>query len=264
MADETTGTVPSGTETKTDESASQKPDAQASPDQSSGASKTGREDWVPPYRLREVSDRAERTERAFAELQQRLEQQDVRVRQVFGVEQPDPKKEAIRKEFLSYFPEYAKLARFAERLGDRDPGELLDRLEQGQQQSQLAVAHQMYDVIDQQMAEAYGEKVPQFARDAAYAAFVTWLSQNPQHEARFNRHDASLATEFWKLYSSGVLETHRQHFTETEQRRRAAAMHVPRGGSGSADIVPGKKEKKVYKDLDEATDEAFSRLAEQR
>jgi hypothetical protein len=214
--------------------------------------------------LREVSERAERTERAFAELQNRLTQQDERIKQVFGVQQPDPKREAIRQEFLSYFPEYQSLQRLAEWVGDRDPAQVFNGLVQSREEGQLAVAHQMYDAIDTKMADAYGDKPPQFARDAAYAAFVTWLGSHPEYETRFARHDTSLATEFWNLYSSGVLEPHRQHFTAAEQTRRAAAARLPRGGASSADIVPGDRKKKAYKDLDEASDAAFDMLREQQ
>ena len=247
-----------------DPSAAPKPDAPASSAQPDGAPKAGGDGWVPSYRLREVSERAEQVARSNAELQQRLEEQDRRMRQAFGIDQADPKREAIRKELLQYLPEYERVATLVEKLGDRDIGELVDRLAEGQQQAQVNIGHQLLDGLDKVMADAYGEKVPPFAKQAAYAAFSAWVGSDPLAAQRYQRHDLTLSADFWKQYSSGVLDPHRQHFTEQEARRRAAAARTPRGGSGYADIVPGKREKKVYKDLDEVTDAAFDSLRESR
>lgn len=273
MADDPTTSAEQATSTATatEGETSAKSDAQTSTQTTSGASRSAdAEHMVPSYRLREQTERTRQAEQQLTELRGRMDEQDRRMRAAFGVDQSDPRRDAIRKEFLGYFPEYAKLEKLAEHAEEVEKLlALRTDLENGLERSRVGIGHAAYDHIDTLMADAYGDKVPPFAKQAAYAAFTGWIASDPELNAYYQqceqsgRFDPRIASEFWKLYSSGVLESHRTHFSAAEQHRRALAARVPRGGGGG-DVIPGKKERKPFKTLDEAVEAADEELKAQR
>lgn len=258
-----------GTATPTpDTSAAPKPDAQVSAPVSGGGTADGGEHMVPSYRLRE---QREQLESRIAELQSQFdsyrEEQESRVRAAFGMgERPDPRKERIKQELLGVIPELDTLMVLASKLGGVEGVEKLintrEAFETSQRESAVNQGHLLFDQIDTLLNEAYGDKVPKLATQSAYSAFQTYLQIEPSAQTKFMRGDQSVVRDFWQAYTSGVLESHRKHFSAQESARRANAARIPRGGPGT-DVIGGKREKKTYKDLDDATDAAFDMLREQ-
>jgi hypothetical protein len=240
-----------------------KPDAQASrADGSQAQGDQQRDGWVPSYRLRDVSQRAERAEQTLRELQQKLEEQDRRFKTAFGIDEPDPHTQKVREDFYRLFPEYRRLEKLAARADDIEEILGLD-LKDFKTQVNTGAGHFMLDILDKSMSDAYGEKVPELAKQAAYSTFIAWVGADEAAQARYGRRDPSLPVDFWKLYSSGVLEPHRTHFSEAEARRRAAAHNTVRGGGTG--IIQQKERPKIKPgDLDAAADVAFGMLDEQR
>ena len=250
-------------------SAAPKVDAQPSSTPPAAAPKGDGENWVPSYRLRETTDRYDKElKQVRDEFSAYREEQEARVRAAFGLgERPDPQAEKVREQFFQVFPQFKRLERLAGKLStDEDVDKLVNAqevYEKFQSQFYTNQGHAMFDNIDTLLAEAYGKEAPKLATQAAYSAFQTYLQIEPTAQSKFSRGDQSVVRDFWQAYTSGVLEPHRKHFSAQEAARRANAARIPRGGPGT-DVIGAKREKKSYKDIDEATDAAFDMLKEQR
>lgn len=116
-----------------------------------------------------------------------------------------------------------------------------------QEAQQNAIATRTWDAFDTAVKGVFGETVHPFTKQSLDAAFVSWLETDQNAAARYRSGDLTLATEFMRMYQTGVIGPARARAQNPNPagglpRRPGAPQppaRVPRGGAGGSPAVPG-------------------------
>ncbi len=216
------------------------PSAPTIPAQSTQAPATGvasedRSNWVPPHRLRETREAAERQAaqqfaQREAQLRQEADQYRAQLHRLVGVgPQPDPQKDTIRQQYFDLFPE-AKILH--ER--SKDIVGLLNQagnLEAVQQHHWQGYARQTMDRLYGLAAEFNGAPLSDSGKQWLHSSFVGWVNQNPDRATRYEQ-DPSIVEDYWREYTSNFGDPVRRAAAATVQGRAAAVQGLPQDTPG--------------------------------
>jgi hypothetical protein len=201
-----------------------------------------RSNWVPPYRLREISQKYRQMEAQVHFLRQQLAA-------LTGVQPPtaeeaanDPEARLIREQFHRLFPRLAKLEQLAdklERFAAVDPEQLTSSTEH----YWTALGHETLNQVIEKMQDVIGGQLTPFAQKVLCQSFVAWVESDPDLQQRYTMRDPSLVADYIKEYQAGILDPFRRKSTSAVQQRVQATARLPRqGGSGpvAGAAKPGK------------------------
>lgn len=245
--------------------------------------KEKRDDWIPPHRLSEVSGRLTKREQEYQELQQRLQENERKLRLAMGVEQQDPSEvedEKARQVLRRLFPAL-------EKLNDETLEKLLQTAQAGEaiQQTNEAYwnrhADQMIGDLKTEFARALGTEALtdsqakrismaylqeaeacQAARVRAQREIERTGHTNYDFEndflSRHNKGDKKLVAEFVKTFTEDFFEPARRQVTRTVGGR----IPTPNGrGRGSVTSRQEKPKLGTEKEFKNALNDAIERYS---
>lgn len=166
-----------------------------------GASGTGtppedRSNWIPPYRVQEMSRRAATLERQLA-----IEQARTRALAGLPAEQPrfedtlSPEDRELRQGFLKLFPEFKVLMEHGDKLAKLAPA-ADDLLTRGDEQW-VREGHRTLRTLSTAYAKHIGaESLEPASQRRLGALFQDWLESDPQLASRYAYGDDRLVDEF--------------------------------------------------------------------
>ena len=198
-----------------------------------GAAPEDRSNWIPPYRLREASEAAERraTERHVAELEkvrQEAEQYKRQLHSLVGVQPPqNPEVDTIRQQFAQLYPGLAKLEeRGEDLLGIINKIEELNYLQEMQWRERGKTAT---DRLFGHAAKSLGvPELPEEAKRTLLNSFIGFVQSSPEMTKRYAE-DPSVVEDFWQAFSSSFIDP---------VRRSAATNVMGRVPSGLPQDTP--------------------------
>jgi hypothetical protein len=221
-----------------------------------------RSNWVPPHRLREESTRAREAAARVQQYERDLHYERQRVAALSGVQPPpaptDPENEIIRAQFLKIFPEYAKLAKLADRadqLAAFDPSQVMS----AQDQQYEIMGNQALARLNERAQELFGGELGPLAKQSLEMTFGAWVHANPELHSRYAMQDPKLFDDFFTLYRKEMVDPHRRQSTLSTAPRDRAVPRLPRSGPGSNIPGPGPRTLKPT-DTDEYHGAAFRAL----
>jgi hypothetical protein len=194
-----------------------------------------RTNWVPPHRLREITQARQQIEQQL----QHARQQVAALTNTPGPAQPsDPQQEALRRELFQLVPGLDKLLSISEKLqalAQVDPQDVTG----AQEHYWTMMGNQTLRQVEGELCKALGtDKLTPFAQQSVRQSFAVYVQSNPEAASKYASQDPSLITDFVQEYTTGILEPHRRSITTTVQQPRVAAVsRLPRGGNSTA--IPG-------------------------
>lgn len=220
--------------------------------------------WVPPYRLREVREQAERQAReqmaAFqSQYQSEIQQLRQQLGALVGVQQPqNPEVQAVRTQFAQLYP---GLAQLEERAAE------LQALTERAQDFEASTSHQwtMYgrtvmDKIYSQAEKALGAPLNDEGKRALHSAFTGFVQSSPELTARYAQ-DPTLADEWFQSFSSAFISPAQRAASATVAGRAAAVQNLPNLTGGA---VPPVSQPPKPKDMDERAAQAWTQFQQNR
>lgn len=220
--------------------------------------------WVPPYRLREVREQAERQAREqMATFQSQYQSEIQQLRQqlgaLVGVQQPqNPEIQAVRTQFAQLYP---GLAQLEERAAE------LQALTERAQDFEASTSHQwtMYgrtvmDKIYSQAEKALGSPLNDEGKRALHSAFTGFVQSSPELTARYAQ-DPTLADEWFQSFSSAFISPAQRAASATVAGRAATVQTLPNLTGGA---VPPVSQAPKPKDMDERAVQAWTQFQQNR
>lgn len=194
----------------------------SSPAPATSVPQEDRSNWVPPYRLRETTQRYEQTLQSERQQWQReLEQREARIRALVGVTPPEnPQIDEVKKQFGQVFPGLSKLEAQAAQVDAL----LAQREEMDHLRQHVWAMHNKnaMDTLYKAAAETYGEQLSDDSKRSLGAAFIGYLNTNPDEYARY-QNDPSVVVDFWKSFTGRFIDPVRRQATA------ASANRIPSG-----------------------------------
>jgi len=217
-----------------------------------------RSDWVPPHRLRETREAAQR-EFATKETQYQAELEQVKrqLQALVGVQPPqNPEIDLVRSQFSQLYPGLSKME---ERAADLE--KMMERTQQLEAQSthywdahSRTVTNQLFSVAEKSL----GSPLTEEGKQQLHSYFVGYIQSNPGMEERYVK-DPALVGDFWKAFQSSFIDPARRAATTS------AVGRVPTGlpqdtPSGTPQAAPVPK----LTSLDARADAAWAQLQAHR
>ena len=188
-----------------------------------------RSTWVPPHRLREIREQAQRqiSEREAA-YQSQITQYQNQLRALVGASpQPNQEYEPIRQQFGQVFG--AKSLSLFDKADQIEAAlERINELEAAVNHVWGQHANNSMNSIYSQAAETLGAPLTDEGKRALHAAFTGWVQSNPEYGDRY-LNDPGFVNEFWKTLSSTLVDP---------ARRSAAASVASRGQQALPQDIP--------------------------
>lgn len=177
-----------------------------------------RSTWVPPHRLREVSQRHEAALAAErARFTAEVESRDARIRALAGVAPPENQQfDEVKKQFGQVFPELAELAQQSKAIK-----ELLAQREEltaSKDHYWGAYNRNAMNTLYSEAEKTYGQPLSDATKRQLGSAFVGYLQSNPEAYERYQQ-DPSVVTEYWKAFSDGFIDPVRRQSTVSTMGR---------------------------------------------
>ena len=186
------------------------------------ATSGGGEAQVPSYRLRQQRDQYEqRIATLQAEANARYEQVQRQLHSLVGVTPPaNPEVDQIKQQFGQLYPGLSKMeARAAEfeklieRAGD---------LENQTQHYWSTYGRQTLDRLFTKASETLGGPLSDAGKQQLHSSFIGYIQSDPELAERYSN-DPTIVDDFWKAFSSNLIDPVRRTATATAQDR------VPQG-----------------------------------
>jgi len=136
------------------------------------------------------------------------------------------------------YPGLSKLEAIADKLSglkDFDPAVVT----QSQEAHYETLGNQALARLSERAAEVFGGELSPMARQSLEMTFGAWVHGNPDLHGRYAMQDPKLFDEFFKEYTTGILDPYRRKVTTTTAPRDNAIRRLPRGGAGSSIPGPG-------------------------
>ena len=181
-----------------------------------------RSNWVPPHRIREIRESAQRQyAEAHAQHQAQLEHYQNQIRALVGATPPpNTEHEAVRQQFSQLYPGLAKVETFADKL--ESYASKMEELESAVDYIWRNHGRQSMDRIFKHAEESLGAPINDEGKRALHAAFTGWVQSSPEYSQRYVD-DPELVNEFWKTLSSTLVDPARRNAAV------AATQRVPQG-----------------------------------
>lgn len=177
-----------------------------------------RSNWVPPYRLRETTQRFEQ-QLAAERAQWQASQAELtkRIQALAGVTPPEHQQfDEVKNQFKQVFPELHELGSQAEAI--RELIALKDELRASMTAQWESHNRHAMNLLYKDAETTYGQPLSEEARHTLGSSFIGYLQSNPDAYARYQS-DPSVASEFWKAFSERfVSPARRQAVVETANR----------------------------------------------
>lgn len=186
-----------------------------------------RSTWVPPHRLRETREAAQREAQSQwaqreASIRAEADQWRSKAQALAGfAPAPDPAVSQVRSQFGGLYPGLSKIEERAE--------ELLGILErQGDLESQnehywRSYGQQTMDRVFTKTAEALGGSLTDEGKKQLHNAFVGYVQSSPELTNRYPN-DPSVVEEFVKAFTSNFIDPVRRATSATVQGRAATSL----------------------------------------
>lgn len=200
-----------------------------------------RSTWIPPHRLREVSNTYRQAQEQWGQQETQYKTELQRVQQqlqaLVGVTpQQRTEVDAIREQFGQVYPGLSKLEERAQHLMD-----MLERsgdLESQNQHYWQSYGRQQMDRLFSSASDSFGAPLTDDAKRSLHASFVGWIQQSPDRQERYAS-DPSVVDEFWKAFSSNFIDPVRRSATVTAGSRIGANLPLDTpGGAPRATPAP--------------------------
>ena len=177
-----------------------------------------RSNWVPPYRLREATQRHEQqlaAERAQWQAQQ--VELTKRIQALAGVAPSENQQfDDIRNQFKQVFPDQDWVG--GQRAAIEELIQLKDELKASMQAQWESHNRHAMNMLYKDAETTYGTPLTEDAKRTLGASFVGYLQSNPDAYSRYQS-DPSVASEFWKAFSDRFVDpARRQAVVNTAQR----------------------------------------------
>ena len=185
------------------------------------ASPEDRSNWVPPYRLREVSSKHEQAlanERAtFAAEKAALQRQ---LQALTGVLPPqNPEIDQVKNQFKQVFPELSEIGSQSEAI--KELIALKDEL-RAAMQHQWATHNRSAMSSLYKLADAtYGNPLNDDAKHALGSSFVGYLQSNPDAYDQYQQDPVTVVENFWKAFTDRFISPIQRAQTVATQGRIA-------------------------------------------
>lgn len=159
-----------------------------------------RSNWVPPYRIREISTRHEQalaTERARFEAERVALQRQLQA--LTGVLPPqNPEIDQVKNQFKQVFPELSEIGSKAEAINEliAIKDQLLAAMNYQWETHNRGAMDRLYKAAE----VTYGTNLNEEARHQLGASFIGYLQANPDAADRYQR-DPGVVDEFWKAFT---------------------------------------------------------------
>lgn len=213
--------------------------------QSTPATPSVPDGYVPSYRLREAREAAAReaSQRYSSEMSQikaELDRYRSQVQALVGVTPPqNTESDAIKDQFFKLFP-WAKT--LEERFGD------LEGLFDKSQDMDAQVNHywtsygaQTMDRLYKLATDGLGAPLTDEGRRQLHSSFVGWIQSSPELQNRYAS-DPSIVEDFWKQFTSSFVEPARRVASAGVATRAAASARLPQDTpSGAPQATPAPK-----------------------
>ena len=220
-----------------------------------GVVQEDRSNWVPPHRVRETREAAQREFAAReAAYQARLDQLQKNLQALTGVQPPqNPEIDAVKSQFGKLYPGLTRIESKAEQIE-----RLFEKMEAVEAQNQHYWSSHAQNTIDRLHSvaeESTGKPLTPEAKQQLFSSFVGYIQTNPDLEARYQNDSANLVKDFWKAFSSQFIDPY---------RRADAAAAVNRIPSGLPQDTPGGAPQATpvakHTSLDERANDAWARF----
>ena len=214
-----TEATPSVTSQPTTPAATAVPAVTPSPATSVAPSTEDRSNWVPPYRLREVSSKHEQTlaqERAtFAAERAALQRQ---LQALTGVLPPqNPEIDQVKNQFKQVFPELSEIGSNAEAI--KELIALKDELRAAMQHQWATHNRNAMGSLYKAAEATYGNPLNDDAKHALGSSFVGYLQSNPDAYEQYQQDPTSVVENFWKAFTDRFISPiQRQQTVNTMNR----------------------------------------------
>jgi hypothetical protein len=164
-----------------------------------------RSNWVPPYRLREQTQRFEQSLQAErARWQAEKEAYEAKVRALVGVTPPEnPQIDEVRNQFKQVFPDLDYIG--SQRAQLEEILALKDELKASMNAQWEAHNRNATDRLYKAAEQTYGQPLSDDAKRTLGASFIGYLQSNPEAYTRY-QYDTSVAEEFWKAFSDRFVD----------------------------------------------------------
>ena len=178
-----------------------------------------RSNWVPPYRLREVSSRHEQAlaqERAtFAAERAALQRQ---LQALTGVLPPqNPEIDQVKNQFKQVFPELSEIGSNADAI--KELIALKDELRAAMQHQWATHNRNAMGSLYKAAEATYGNPLNDDAKHALGSSFVGYLQSNPDAYEQYQQDPTSVVENFWKAFTDRFISPiQRQQTVNTMNR----------------------------------------------
>jgi hypothetical protein len=181
-----------------------------------------RSNWVPPYRLREQTQRFEQSlnaERARWEAEKAA--YEAKVRALVGVTPPEnPQIDEVKSQFKTVFPDLDYIG--SQKAQIEELIALKDELRASMNAQWESHNRTATNILYSEAEATYGQPLSDDAKRTLGASFIGYLQSNPEAYQRY-QYDPSVAKDFWKDFSGRFVDPVRR------QQAVATAGRIPSG-----------------------------------
>lgn len=221
---------------------------------------TGGEATVPSYRLRQQREQYEQRiaqqHTQYQQTQAELEQMRRQLHSLVGVTPPaNPQEDTIRQQFSGLYPDslaklanpevVAKLLQYVEKAPD---------FEAQTNHYWSTYTNQNLNQLYAKAEETYGRPVGPMGKETLRASLIAYLNSDSERADRYNNGDPTIVNDFWKAYSSELIDPIRRTATASVVDR------VPQGLPQDSPSVPRTSAPSQPANLDERVNMAWSQF----
>lgn len=200
-----------------------------------GATPDDRSTWVPPHRLRETREAAQREAASQyaqreAEIRAEAEQWRSKAQALAGfAPQPNPEVQTVKSQFASLYPGLAKMEDRAAQLE-----QLLERagdLENQNNHYWQSHGRQTMDRLFEKASESLGAPINDETKRVLHSSFTGFVQSSPELSDRY-ANDPSIVEDFWKAFTSSFIDPARRAAAAGVVGRAAAGAGIPQDTPG--------------------------------
>lgn len=175
--------------------------------------------------------------RKEAEYQTQLQAVQRQLQALVGVTPPqNPEVENIRNQFSQLYPGLAKVESYADKLEA-----LLEKagdFDTQQNHYWQSYGRQTMDSLFKLAEGSLGGNLSDEGKATLHSAFVGYISATPERQARYAQ-DPTIVEDFWRGFSSSLIDPARRGATATVATRAAAVTNLPQDTPGGVPRAAG-------------------------
>lgn len=171
-----------------------------------------RSNWVPPYRLRETTERySQQLAAERARYQAETEALNRKLQILAGVTPPEnPQIDEVKNQFRQVFPDLDYIG--SQKAAIEELIALKDELRSSMQAQWESHNRNATDRLYKAAEQTYGQPLSDDAKRTLGASFIGYLQSNPDAYQRY-QYDPGVAEEFWKAFSDRFVSPARRNAT---------------------------------------------------